>query len=50
MTYEEALAQFDSMTIKAVWDDGQSVALGRHEILPWSSVDWAQYNCSFTEP
>ncbi len=50
MTYDEALAHFDSMTVTAHWDEGQSAELERHEIIPFGSVDWAQYVCTFTAP
>jgi hypothetical protein len=46
MTYEEALAHFDSLTVTAYWDDNQSAELVRHEIVPAGSVD----ACSFTAP
>ena len=49
MTYAEAVAHFNSMTVKANWDDGMSADLLRHEIFSWSSVDWDQYVCSATE-
>lgn len=49
MTYEEALAHFDSMAVTAYWDDGQSAELVRHKIILFGSVDWAQYICTFTE-
>jgi Tol biopolymer transport system component/regulation of enolase protein 1 (concanavalin A-like superfamily) len=49
MTYEEALTHFDSMTVKAYWNDGMSAVLGRHEIFPWTSqVDWLAYVCTYT--
>jgi hypothetical protein len=50
MTYSEALAYFDSLTANAVWDDGQSAELVRHEIIPFNSDDWFQYVCTFTSP
>ena len=49
MTYDEALAHFNSMTVKASWDGEAPVVLTPHEIIPFGSVDWAQYVCTFTE-
>lgn len=50
MTYQEAAAHFDTLTVTANWDTGMSTELVRHEIFPWSSVDWNQYLCSATAP
>jgi basic membrane protein A and related proteins len=50
MTYDEAEAFFDSLTARAIWDDGQSAELVRHEIIPFNSDDWFQYACTFTSP
>jgi Tol biopolymer transport system component/predicted GH43/DUF377 family glycosyl hydrolase len=50
MTYAEAVAHFDSMTVKAYWDNGMTADLLRHEIFSWTSVDWPQYTCSATAP
>jgi hypothetical protein len=48
-TYPEALAFFQSLTARAVWDEGMSAGLVRHEIRPFSSSDdWFQYVCTFT--
>jgi Tol biopolymer transport system component len=47
--YQGALAFFDSLTARAVWDDGQSAELARHEIIPFRPDDWFQYVCTFTE-
>lgn len=49
MTYAEALVYFDSLTARAVWDDGLSADLVRHEIIPFNWDDWFQYVCTFTE-
>lgn len=49
MTYPEARAHFESITASAVWGDGGSAALKRHEIMPFSSPeDWYRYVCTFT--
>lgn len=37
MTYEAAVAYFDSLELTAVWDDGHSARLVRHEIRPYES-------------
>jgi hypothetical protein len=34
MTYRQARAHFESMTVTVVWDDGSSAQLVRHEIFP----------------
>jgi Tol biopolymer transport system component/regulation of enolase protein 1 (concanavalin A-like superfamily) len=47
-TYQEAQAFFDSLTARAVWDDGMSAELARHEIRPFSPDDWLQYVCTYT--
>ena len=47
--YQEAQAFFDSLTARAVWDDGMSAELVRHEIRPYSPDDWWQYVCTYTE-
>ncbi len=48
VTYQEAQAFFDSLTARAVWDDGMSAELARHEIRPYSPDDWPQYFCTYT--
>jgi hypothetical protein len=51
ITYPEAEAHFESITARAVWDDGMSAELVRHEIIPfsWDDLDsWFQYVCTFT--
>jgi hypothetical protein len=50
LTYQDALAQFDSMVVTAYWDDGMSAGLARHEIFPWSSVDFEAYLCAAATP
>jgi hypothetical protein len=50
--HPEARAHFESITARAVWDDGMSAELVRHEIIPfsWDDLDsWFQYVCTFTE-
>ncbi len=48
MTYPGALAFFESLTARAIWDDGLSADLVRHEIRPFSPDDWFQYVCTYT--
>lgn len=49
MAYEEARAHFDSITARAVWDDGTSAPLVRHEIFPWTpQIDWPAYVCTYS--
>jgi hypothetical protein len=45
MTYDEALAHFNSMTVTAHWENDQSVELVRHDIMLRGTSDI----CSFTE-
>jgi regulation of enolase protein 1 (concanavalin A-like superfamily) len=47
-TYSEAQAYFDSLSASAVWDDGQSAELVRHEIFPFREDNWFNYVCTFT--
>jgi len=49
VTYGEAFAQFDSLTGRVVWDEGQSADLTMHEIRPfyWGD-DWWSYTCYWT--
>jgi hypothetical protein len=49
MTYEEALAHFDSMIVNVISDNGEPVELMRQEIIPYNPDDWPQYACSFTQ-
>ena len=51
MTYDDALAHFDSMTVRVVWGDGNSADLTGHEVMPYSfnNVDaWLSYACLFS--
>lgn len=48
MTHTEARLAFDSMTARAVWDDGMSAGLVRHEIRPYSEETWFDYVCQYT--
>ena len=48
MTYDEALAHFESITARVVWGDGMSADHTRHEVIPFSSDVWFQYACTFT--
>ena len=53
MTYSEAESYFDNLTARAIWDDGITADLVRHEIIPfsWDHLDdWFQYVCTFTSP
>jgi hypothetical protein len=47
MTYREARAHFESMTVTVVWDDGSPVPLVRHEIRP-SNESVSKNTCSWT--
>ncbi len=47
MTYPEALAHFESISARVVWDDGMSAELVRHEIIPLDL--WPQRVCTFTQ-
>lgn len=49
MSYADARAHFESITARAIWGDGTSADLVRHEVFPWTSqVDWPAYVCTFT--
>jgi Tol biopolymer transport system component len=48
-TYQEAQTFFDSLTARAIWDDGMSAELARHEIRPYSPDGWWQYVCTYTK-
>ena len=48
-TYQEAQTFFDSLTGRAIWDDGMSAELARHEIRPYLPDDWWQYVCTYTK-
>ncbi|MGW8250764.1 MAG: TolB family protein, partial [Anaerolineales bacterium] len=48
MTYSEALAHFESMTGRAVWGDGMSAELMRHQVIPFAWDPWFQYVCTWT--
>jgi hypothetical protein len=51
MTYPEALAHFESITARVVWDDGTAADLIQHEIRPFSFEDldkWIDYVCTYT--
>jgi hypothetical protein len=47
MTYREARAHFESMTVTVAWDDGDPVEMVRHEIKPLNK-SWAKSKCSWT--
>jgi hypothetical protein len=47
MTYREARAHFESMTVTVAWDGGDPVEMERHEIKP-SNKSWAKNVCSWT--
>ncbi len=51
MTYQEAVAHFNSLTVTAYADGGAPITLTRHEIVPGGATpEWQQYMCSFTQP
>jgi hypothetical protein len=49
MTYAEAVEHFNSMVVKAHWDDGMPADLERQEIFPSDSVDIGKIVCASTE-
>jgi Tol biopolymer transport system component len=51
MTYQQALAHFNSLTGQVLWGSSDSAVLERHVILPfsWNDTDrWYNYVCSYT--
>jgi len=51
VTYQEAVAHFDSMAVTAYGGNEVSAGLQRNEIIPYTSqVDWPAYVCTFTDP
>jgi hypothetical protein len=48
MTYPEARAHFESMTVTVQWDSESPVQLVRHEITPFSWERWPRQVCSWT--
>jgi hypothetical protein len=50
MTYEEAVAHFDSMKVYAQWDDNQPIELHRQNIIQYRADEWLAYLCTFTSP
>ncbi len=53
MLYEEAVAHINSISARALLDENSDrssvVELSHLEIFPWSSLDWGQFVCTFTE-
>ena len=49
ISFSDAKAHFESITARAVWDEGMSTELESHMIIPLSWDDWFQYVCTFTE-
>ncbi len=47
MTYEDALAHFDSMTANVHIDGGEASPLTRNEIIEWVPEEMPSYICSF---
>jgi hypothetical protein len=47
MTYREARAHFESITVTVTWDGGSPVEMERHEITPLNK-SWAKKVCSWT--
>ena len=45
ITYQDAVAYFNSFTVTGHWDGGGVVDLTHQEILPASAVDFQQYVC-----
>lgn len=50
MTYAGAVAYFDSLSSKVVWDTSEPVELQRGEMINYNPADWSDYVCSFTNP
>ncbi len=50
LTYEEALALYESMQVTVSWDGGDPVPMNRRELLQADEVNWADYTCSLTSP
>jgi hypothetical protein len=49
MTYSEAIDHFNSMLVKAHWDEGMSADLQRGVIIPVPSANFGEVVCSSTE-
>ena len=49
MTYEEAVAFFETLNAKIYWDDGESAELVQGEIIPYAEENWTDNICSYTD-
>jgi hypothetical protein len=50
LTYDDAVALYESMQVFVSWDSGAAVEMVRRELLEADSVDWASYICGMTLP